>query len=444
VKPEADFILENAAQLLTMASPERPQQPEDHLGTIVNGSVAIGEGRILWAGPGYQLTDHVSLSPGGSKLDASGKTVMPGFIDSHTHLLFAGSRAHEFELRIKGATYQEIAARGGGIRATVEKTRLASKEELVEIGKKHLDTMLSLGTTTVEVKSGYGLSPPHEIKMLEAIQDLARAHPVDLVPTFLGAHEIPPEYVGKKDNYVRLVMDEMIPAVAERRLAFFCDVFCEQGVFSIADSLQILEAGKRWGLVPKVHADELTPLGGAELAAEVGAASADHLLFVSEKGMEAMAGKGVVATLLPGTAFFLFLGRYAPARRMLEMGVTVALASDFNPGSCMTQSLPLITTIACTQMRMTPAETLLAITKHAAQALRRGHEIGTLEMGKQADIVILDIPDYRHLSYHFGINHVSKVIKKGRVVWDGQNAFKKREGEVSPRKRELTSVCINP
>jgi imidazolonepropionase len=276
--------------------------------------------------------------------------------------------------------------------------------------------MLSLGTTTVEAKSGYGLSTGDEMKILEALHDLGQSHPVEIVPTFMGAHEIPPEYAERKEDYVRLVVEEMIPAVGEKKLAVFCDVFCEKGVFSIDDSRRILEAAKRWKMLPKIHADELTALGGAELAAEIGAISADHLLFASEKGMEAMAVKGVVATLLPGTAFFLFLGQYAPARKMIAKGVTVALASDFNPGSCMTQNLPLITTIACTQMRMTPAEAILGITLHAAMALKKENEIGSLKAGKQADLVILDIPDYRHLSYHFGINHVWKVIKKGKLV----------------------------
>lgn len=418
MNPEADLLIENAAQLLTLSPVIDSGLAEDRLGIIPRGNVAIKGGRVLWAGPSHQTSRHITLSLGVKTLDASGKVVMPGFIDSHTHLVFAGSREKEFELRIKGATYQEIAAEGGGIKSTVQRTRQATKEELVAIGKKHLDTMLSLGTTTVEAKSGYGLSTKEEIKMLEVLQDLVREHPLDIVPTFLGAHEIPPEYAGKKEDYVRLVVEEMIPAVGKRKLATFCDVFCEEAVFSLEDSRLILEAGRRFGLLPKLHADELTPLGGAELAAELGAASADHLLFVSEKGMEALAEKGVVATLLPGTAFFLSLDRYAPARRMIEKGVTVALATDFNPGSSMTQSLPLITTIACTQMRLTPAEAILGVTINAARALRKENDIGSLSPGKQADLVILDIPDYRHLSYHFGVNHVWKVIKKGKVVWE--------------------------
>jgi imidazolonepropionase len=422
MKREADLLVENAAQLVTITPSFRAGDAEGKLGVILDGTLAVKDGRIVWVGPAGEASNQVSLAPYAKEVDASGKVVMPGFIDSHTHLIFAGTREKEFELRLRGASYQEIAAKGGGIKSTVEKTRRASKEELVRIGKKNLDSMLSLGTTTVEAKTGYGLSTKDEIKMLEALRDLGQEHPVEVVPTFLGAHEIPPEYAGRTEDYVRQVIEEMIPAVAEKKLALFCDVFCEKGVFSLEQSRRILEAGKRYGLIPKLHADELTPLGGAELAAEIGAVSADHLLFISHKGMEAMAGKGVVATLLPGTAFFLFLGRYAPARQMISKGVTVALASDFNPGSCMTESLPLITTIACTQMRMTPAEAIMGITLNAAKALRKEEEIGSLEPGKQADLVVLDIPDYRHLSYHFGLNHVWKVVKKGRIAWEAESS----------------------
>jgi imidazolonepropionase len=423
MKLQADFIIENAAQVLTLAAGKDTPTAEEKLAIIPQGAVAVAKSKIVWVGPQNRLSQHVDLPVSPRRVDASGKIILPGFIDSHTHLIFAGSREREFELRLQGATYQEISARGGGIKSTVQETRQASKEELIRSGKKNLDLMLSLGTTTVEAKSGYGLSTGDEIKMLEALHDLGESHPVEIVPTFMGAHEIPPEYAGRKEDYVRLVVEEMIPAVGEKKLAVFCDVFCEKGVFSIDDSRRILKAAKRWKMLPKIHADELTCLGGAELAAEIGAISADHLLFASEKGMEAMAVKGVVATLLPGTAFFLFLGQYAPARKMIATGVTVALASDFNPGSCMTQNLPLITTIACTQMRMTPAEAILGITLHAAMALKKEKEIGSLEAGKQADLVILDIPDYRHLSYHFGINHVWKVIKGGRVVFENIGRF---------------------
>ena len=412
----ADLIIENAAQVLTLKAAKNAAAAEEKLGIISKGAVVIADSRIAWAGPSSEVSSKADLSRNPRRIDASGKVILPGFIDSHTHLVFAGTREKEFELRLQGASYQEIAAQGGGIKSTVQKTRQAGKEELFAAGKRRLDQMLSLGTTTVEAKSGYGLSTQDEIKMLEVIRELDHSHAVNVIPTFMGAHEIPPEYAGRKEDYVRLVIEEMIPAVAENKLAAFCDVFCEQGVFSPEESRRVLEAGKRCGLEAKIHADELTSLGGAELAAEVGAVSADHLLFASDRGMEEMAEKGVVAVLLPGTAFFLFLGRYAPARKMMERGVTVALASDFNPGSCMTQSLPLITTIACTQMRLTPAEAILGITLHAARALKREKDLGSLEPGKQADLVILDIPDYRHLSYHFGINHVWKVVKNGIVV----------------------------
>lgn len=417
MKIEADLIVERAGQLLTLFPGENANTAEDKLGLVPDGSVAVKGETIVWAGPDREIGKHIVLSAGGLRVNARGKVVTPGFIDSHTHPVFAGSRALEFELRIKGATYQQIAQAGGGIKSTVENTRTASKEDLTDLGLRRLEEMLSLGTTTVEAKSGYGLSVADEIRMLEVLRDLDRKHPVDIVPTFLGAHEIPTEYAGRKQDYVRLVIDEMIPEVASRKLASFCDVFCEEGVFSLEESRRILEKGAELGLRPKLHADELTPLGGSELAAEVGAVSADHLLFASEKGMEMMAEKGVVATLLPGTAFFLFMGRYAPARKMVEKGLAVALATDFNPGSCMTQSLPLITTIACTQMRMTPAECILGITRHAARAIDREDTLGSLEPGKQADFLLLDIPDYRHLSYHFGINHVDRVFKKGREVW---------------------------
>lgn len=417
MKIEADFIVEEAGQLLTLVHGENANTAEDRLGLIPNGSMAVRGERIAWVGPAREIGNQVVLSRGGRRLNAGGKVLTPGFIDSHTHLVFAGSREVEFELRIKGATYQQIADAGGGIKSTVENTRRASKEELAGTALKRLEQMLSLGTTTVEAKSGYGLSVRDELRMLEVLQELNREHPVDIVSTFLGAHEIPPEYAGRKEDYVRLVIEEMIPEVAARKLASFCDVFCEDGVFSLEESRRILERGMELGLAPKIHADELTPLGGAELAAEVGAISADHLLFVSEKGMDKMAEKGIVATLLPGTAFFLFLGRYAPARKMIQKGVSVALATDFNPGSCMTQSLPLITTIACTQMRMTPAECIIGITRNAARAIGQEDIIGSLEPGKQADFLLLDIPDYRHLCYHFGINHVSMVFKKGKEVW---------------------------
>jgi imidazolonepropionase len=341
--------------------------------------------------------------------------VLPGLVDSHTHLIFAGTREDEFARRIRGTSYQEIAQQGGGINATVRQVRSASKDELKEVARHRLDRMLALGVTTVEVKSGYGLTFADEVKCLEAISELDREHPCDLVPTFLGAHEVPPEYRNDREGYLRLVIERMLPEVADRRLAAFCDVFCEQGVFGPYESECVLRAAARRGLGLKVHADEFSPLGGAELAACLGAASADHLLHVSEVGVEAMRSAGTVATLLPGTAFFLGLTP-APARRLIDAGVAVALATDCNPGSCMTENLPLIGTMACSQMRMDPAEVVTALTLNAAAALARSDRVGSLEPGKQADLVILDLPNYQLFPYHFGVNHVWRVVKSGRVV----------------------------
>jgi imidazolonepropionase len=349
-------------------------------------------------------------------IDATGKTVLPGFVDSHTHLIFSGTRENEFEHRVQGMTYQEIAARGGGINATVQRVRRASKQELKEQARRRLQRLLSFGVTTVEVKSGYGLTLDDELKCLEAIAELNAQGPWELIPTFLGAHAVPPEFRDNRDGYVRLLIDEMLPEVARCRLAEFCDVFCETGVFTLAESERILAKAKDLGFRLKLHADELTALGGAELAARMGATSADHLLCITETGIDALAQSGTIATLLPGTAFFLGVP-YAPARKLIDRGVKVALASDCNPGTCPTENLPLVGTMACTQMKMLPSEVITALTLHAAAALGRADRVGALEVGKQADLIICDVPDYRQLFYHFGVNHVWKVIKRGRLVY---------------------------
>ncbi len=377
-----------------------------------NASLLIRDGHIAWIGPAADLPP---LPTDTETIDATGKIVLPGFVDSHTHLVFAGTREVEFEQRLQGKTYQEIAAASGGINATVFRVRASSKEELKRLARRRLDRMLRFGVTTVEVKSGYGLSLADEIKCLEVIAELNAEGPLELVPTFLGAHALPPEFAHDREGYVRLLIDEMLPEVARRRLADFCDVFCETGVFTLAESERILTRARDLGFGLRVHADELTPLGGAELAARLGAASADHLLCVTDAGIDDLAASGTVATLLPGTAFFLGLP-YAPARRLLERGVTVALASDCNPGTCMTENLPLIGTMACTQMKMLPAEVLTALTLNGAKALGRADRIGSLEVGKQADVIICDVPDYRQLFYHYGVNHVWRVIKRGRLV----------------------------
>ena len=380
---------------------------------VTNAAIHIHNGRITWVGPTAELPP---IPPDTEVLDATGMTVLPGFVDSHTHLVFAGSREDEFEQRLAGLSYQEITAQGGGINATVRKVRTATKAELKDLARLRLQRLLSFGVTTVEVKSGYGLSPADEMKCLEVIAELNAEGPWELVPTFLGAHAVPPEYRDDRSGYVRLLLDTMLPEVARCGLARFCDVFCETGVFSLEESERILDRARDLGFQLKLHADELTPLGGAELAARVGAVSADHLLCITDKGIDALAASGTVATLLPGTAFFLGMP-FAPARKLLERGVPVALASDCNPGTCPTENLPLVGAMACTQMRMLPAEALTGLTLNAAAALGCADRVGSIEVGKQADLLICDIPDYRHLFYHFGVNHVRHVVKRGRVVF---------------------------
>jgi imidazolonepropionase len=416
---QADLIIEGAAELLTLRGgaprPRRGEEMQD-LGIIREGAVAARRGKIVWVGPTDELLRSVKPIAFSRLISAHGKTVMPGLVDPHTHLVFAGSRENEFAMRIQGKSYAEIAAAGGGINATVSATRKASAEDL-QAGARHaLDRMLTLGTTTVEAKSGYGLDLDTELKMLEVIRELDEEGPMTVIPTFMGAHEIPPEYRHDPEAYVDLVVTRMIPEIATRKLARFCDVFCESGVFSVEQAERILQAAKSAGLEPRVHADELTDLGGAAMAARVRARTADHLLCASDDGIRQMAQAGVVAVLLPGTAYFLHVQRYARARDMLAAGVPVALATDFNPGSCMTESLPLILNMACTQMRMLPAEAITAATINAAWAIGEEDCAGSLEAGKQADILILDAPTHEHLCYHFGVNLVEVVIKNGKVV----------------------------
>ncbi len=421
---EIDLIIRNAEELLTLSSPFRD---ESGLGIIRNGAVAIKEGRIFWIGKTEELPKDFVLGSEGREIDARGKVVMPGLIDSHTHLIFAGSRENEFEQRIKGLTYLEIAGRGGGILSTVEATRRASFEELLSLGKKRLDRLLSKGVTTIEAKSGYGLSSESELKILRVMKALQEDHPVDIVPTFLGAHTIPKEFKDERRRYMDLLTKEMIPKVAGEGLAEFCDVFCEEKAFNLEESKEILETGKRYGLKPKIHADQLSPGGGAELAAEVGACSADHLEYVSQKGIERMAEKGVTAVLLPGASFFLSMKKYPPAREMIEKGVRVSLSTDLNPGSSMTESLPLMMTMGCIFFRMTPKEVIQATTLDAARSMGQEKEIGSLGIGKKADLILLDIPNYRYLPYHFGVDHVECVIKNGKVVYRNQFSVKRKQ-----------------
>jgi len=341
--------------------------------------------------------------------------VMPGFVDSHTHLVFAGGRDEEFAMRSAGLTYQEIASQGGGILNTVKAVRSSTKKELKKTSRKYLAAMLRHGSTTVEIKSGYGLDMDNEVKMLETIAELSKEEVIGIIPTFLGAHALPPEFKSDIDGYVREINGRMLPYVAEHKLSRFCDVFCENGYFGLREAASILTQGQALGLTAKLHAEELSPLGGAELAARFHAASADHLEHITERGIHALAAEGVVGVLLPGVSFFLN-HKFAPARDMIDAGVAVALATDFNPGSCMSYSIPLMMTIACTHMQMTPEEAIVASTLNAAAALQMSDHIGSLEVGKRADILLLQIPNYRYLAYHFGENHVDRVIKDGVVL----------------------------
>jgi len=418
VKLRADLLIVNAGQLLTLAGPNewpRTGAALRDLGVVRDGALAAREGEIVSVGPTSRVLDEVVLAPEGRSIDAGGRVVLPGWVDPHTHLIFAGSRADEFVLRLRGASYLEIAEQGGGIVATMRATRQASEDDLVALARARLDRMLRLGTTTVEAKSGYGLTVDDELKMLRAIHRVTALHDVDVIPTFLGAHTVPPEYRTDPDGYVRLVIEEMIPAVVDEDLAEFCDVFCEEGAFTPGQAREILLAGAEAGLDPKIHADELSDLGGAQLAASVGAVSADHLLHASDDGLSAMAATGTMAVLLPGTALFLGLP-YARARRMIELGVAIALATDFNPGTSPTWSMPTVIALGCIGMRLDPAEAIVAATINAAHALRMAEEVGSLEVGKAADAVILDLTDYRELAMAFGTNPIHAVIKRGRVV----------------------------
>lgn len=410
------LALINIKQLITVHSRgkrlKRGSEMSD-LGILENAAVLVENQKITWLGRMEEL------SMGSMKetevLDCNDRIVMPGFVDSHTHLLFGGSREDDFVSRSAGVTYQEIAARGGGILDSVRKTREASKRDLKKHARRWLNAMMQHGTTTVEIKSGYGLNFEHEIKMLEAINELNTEEMTTVVATFLGAHAVPAEYQDRKKEYIEEIVERMIPYIGSKKLATFCDVFCEKGYFDLEESHTILARGKEFGMVPKLHAEELTTTRGAELAASLDAASADHLEHVSDKGIAALAQSGVVATLLPGVSFFLN-HPHAPARKLLDAGVPVALATDFNPGSCMSNSMPIMMTIACAQMRMSPEEAITASTLNAAAALNLSNELGSIEAGKNADLIVLDLPNYKFLPYHFGENHVWKVVKNGVVL----------------------------
>lgn len=393
------LLFVGAAAVATCAGPPRADGDADPAGVLAGAAVAVQGGRITEIGPEPDLR---ARHPHAEAVDCQGGLLTPGLIDSHTHLVFGRYRSDEYALRSSGVPYMEIARRGGGINASVRDLRARTEDELVELALPRLAEMLQNGTTTAEVKSGYGLSTADEIKMLRAVRRLDGLQPIALVPTFMGAHEVPPEYRGRPDAYVDLLVSEMIPAVAAEGLAHFCDVFMEPGVFDAAQTERILRAGLDHGLIPRLHADELEGSGGAELAASLGAASADHLGDVSEAGIAALAGSGTVATLLPATLFFLGRTRYAPARALLDAGATVALATDLNPGSSPTPSLPLVLTAACSQMMMSPAEALRAATAGGAAALRLPERFGTLQAGAPADLALWRAASVAELPYRFG------------------------------------------
>ena len=394
------------------------------LGLIEDGAVAVSRGLITLVGTTKEVLAQTEAY---EMIDASNRVVMPGFVDPHTHLVFAGSREDEFESRLRGATYMEIMAAGGGIMSTVRATRAATLPQLIAQSRERLDRMLAHGTTTAEAKSGYGLNVDDELKMLEAIRQLDATHPVDLVPTFLGAHAVPVEFKGRADEYVEMVINEMLP-LAEKELRkdasdasapsvpFFCDVFCEEGAFSVGQSRRILERARKLGFGLKVHADEFKPLGGTRLAVELGAVSADHLVCTTVEEIEALAESDTIAVSLPGTPFGLGHHEYTPARQIIEAGGALALATDLNPGTCYCESMQFIIALACRYMRLTLTEAIVAATLNAAHALGLGDKVGSLETGKKADILVLDIRNYRHLGYHFGVNLVERVIKSGQVV----------------------------
>ncbi|MBI2427197.1 MAG: imidazolonepropionase [Ignavibacteriales bacterium] len=409
-----NLLINNIGQLVTVASHgKRVKTGEEmrSLGVLSDASLLIENGIIAKIAKKDELTPPEDFDV----IDAEGRTVLPGFVDSHTHTVFAGTRENEFAMRAEGKSYQEIAEAGGGIISTMRATREASKKDLYHLAERRLDDMMRYGTTTVEIKSGYGLSPEAEIKILEVIHDLQRDHYATVVGTFLGAHAFPPEYKDDKQGYVDRICDYMMPYIAEKKLATFVDVFCEQGYFDLHFTEQIILEAKRHGLIPKLHADQLNAFGAVELGAKHNAISVDHLEKTNESGIAALKNSQTIATVLPGCSLFLN-HPYAPARAIIDAGIPLVLATDFNPGSQMSYSMQMMLTLACTQMRMTPEEAITAATFNGAAALGLSAEIGSIEIGKQADVVIYDVHDYRFIPYHYGMNHVWKVVKNGVML----------------------------
>ena len=407
------LLVTNTSQLVTLAGPDRPRVGNElqNIGIIRDGAMLVADKRIVAVGTRSEMERRAQ---GSEVFDAGGRLITPGFVDAHTHLVFAGNRADEFENRCAGMTYQEISALGGGILSTVRKTRAASEDQLVLGASRYAQWFLRGGTTTVEAKSGYGLTVDDELKILRAIRRVGESTPLRTVPTFLGAHEIPEEYAGRTDDYADLVVDEMLPRVKEQNLAEFCDIFCERKVFNLDQARLVLSAAKALGLGLRMHGDQFTSLGASELAAQLGAKTCDHLEQTKPDSIKALRAAGVQPVLLPGSVYAISSQKYAPARAMIEAGLAVVLATDFNPGSSPTTSMRTVMSLACTQMKMTPAEGLTATTINAAHSLNRGDEIGSLESGKSADFVIHDAEDHRELAYFFGDHQVVTVFAGGK------------------------------
>jgi imidazolonepropionase len=413
------LLITGASQLLTLrGSGARRGAALARLGIVKDGALLVRDGLIAAVGTGAKI-EAMPEALGAEKLDLDGRVVLPGFVDSHTHLIHAASRAEEYELKIAGASYEEIARKGGGILNSVKKLRAATSEALKKRARHALKQFVAYGTTTIEAKSGYGLDVASELKILRLHKELAAEQPLDIVSTFLGAHVVPAEYRGTPEGakkYIELLTEKLIPEVAQEKLAEFCDVFCDRGAFTRAQAAEILEAGKRNGLTPRLHAEQLTRTGATQLAVKVGAASCDHLEQVSSSDIAALAKSKTVATLLPGCDFHLGLSKYAPARKLIEAGAIVALATDYNPGTSPTMSMPMILSLACSQLRMTPAEAITAATVNAAYALRREKQIGSLAVGKLADLAVFEVADYREIPYYFGMNTCWMTMKRGVVV----------------------------